>query len=155
MAVVKDLVTRDPLLEFQATAADGAPNALIPIPRPAKVSFIGSDGFPLTHRGPLSFLQPEISSTTVAENIASVKRKGLPGYTATLLCNNVACGSALIGADGLFSILSTFRKSRPCSRQSSGHSPVALGHFDWAGRPHCCHRWERYDRSTMPTAKAL
>jgi len=37
MAVVKDLITRDPLLEFKASRSGGAPDAEIPIPRPTKV----------------------------------------------------------------------------------------------------------------------
>jgi hypothetical protein len=37
MAIVKDLITRDPLLSFKATESGGAPNSLIPIARPAKV----------------------------------------------------------------------------------------------------------------------
>jgi hypothetical protein len=37
LAVVKDLVTRDPLIFFTATSSGGAPDALIPVPRPAQV----------------------------------------------------------------------------------------------------------------------
>lgn len=45
LAIVKDLITRDPLSNFKASSDGGAPDALIPVPRPTKVSFSrkGSD----------------------------------------------------------------------------------------------------------------
>lgn len=105
MAVVKDLITRDPLLEFKASASGGAPNAEIAIARP---------------------VSPQISSTTVGNNIATVKGTGLAGYTATLYCGQVKCGSALIGTGGLFTVPSTFL--------TSGTTVFTATQMDSAGR---------------------
>jgi hypothetical protein len=127
IVVVKDLVTRDPLLQSQATASGGAPETDIPIPRPSRVGFISDCD--RKSRGAdfvVSFNQPEISSTAIAANIASVKGKGLAGYTAILLCDGVECGSALIGADGSFTVASTFRKS--------GTTILSVTQMDSAGR---------------------
>jgi hypothetical protein len=60
------------------------------------------------------------------KNYATVTGKGLPGYTATLFCGNIACGSVLIGASGTFSIPSTFRKS--------GTTVLSVTQMDSAGR---------------------
>jgi hypothetical protein len=70
--------------------------------------------------------KPDIFSTAVIDNVATVNGRGLPGFTAILFCDGLECGSVLIGADGLFSVPSTFRRS--------GTTRLSVTQMDSAGR---------------------
>ncbi len=62
----------------------------------------------------------------MANNIATVSGRGRAGLFAVLYCANVECGSALVGADGQFTVLSTFR--------NSGTTQLTVTVMDSAGR---------------------